>query len=559
MKKLKKASMATVALASSIAMVAGGVTASADSNSSNTITIGQAFAFQNEFIPLIEGDLYTANISNYAFDTLLNVNNKLDYIPWIAKSWSWSKDKKTLTMHIDPKAKWSDGQPVTSEDVLLFMNFLASKDYNGPVIQGEYESLVDPVVGSDQIVAGKASSFTDVGGFKIINDKTFQIHLKAVDAAVLTSDIAGYYPLPYHILATIPFKDWPNSKYDKLPTVTDGMYVFKQVNGTDNVEMTANPHYFKGVPKIQNVVFKTVSADVAPGLLANGSVDYQMNGLKPADVDKLKQIPNVNTYVEPGMSFYYLAEKQKNYPEFQDVRVRQAFEYAIDRQALVKGIEKGYGSVINGPLPDASWAAAKNLMPYNYDVNKANQLLDQAGWKLVNGWRIDPRTHKTANLHLLYPIDPIRESVAIAIQQDFQKIHVKVTLDKPLDLQSFYKKVESNDKSVQMFVAAWSLGLDPDPRGLWGNQDADNLQFEQWNGGTKEDQLIAATYGIKAFNKNYRKQALAKWQVYINQQLPDNFLFQPDSVFAINKRVNIPKQDWSPLGPGFAYNWTLSN
>ncbi|MCL6548337.1 MAG: hypothetical protein K6T30_05455 [Alicyclobacillus sp.] len=562
-KRWKKASTASMALTSAAMMAtftAGAGTAAMAQSDANTLTIGQAFPFQNEFIPFLTADLYTANVWAMAFDPLLSVDNKLNFIPWLAQKWKWSSDHKTLTMWLQPNAKWSDGKPITSDDVLLAMDFLASKAYN-TTLQGEYESLVDPIVGSQDIVSGKKQSFAQTGGFTKINNKEFQIHLKAPDAAVLYSDIASITPLPSHILKKIPFKKWGTSDFNLRPTVVSGPYKFVAIHGTDNVVMQANPLYWKGKPHIQNLIFKTDSADVAPGLLQSGEVDFQINGLKAQDVQKLQSLSNVNVVTLPDNGWYYLAAKLNGLPELKDYRVREAFEYALDRQAMVKGIMKGYGQVVSGPLPAISWAAATpkdGLNPYPYDVQKANQLLDAAGWKKgSDGWRIDPATKKPAVFHLTYPNDPVREQVAIAIQQEFKDIGIQIKLDTPLDIQAFYKKVQNDDKSVQLFVAAWELSVDPDPRGLWGSQNP--MNYERWVD-PEDDKLIADTWGAKAFDTKYRKQALIKWQLYVNKQMPVNFLFSKENLYAINKRVHIPKQDWAPTGatPLNPQDWTLS-
>lgn len=574
-KGLTKASLATITLSSAMAMLLAGCgTTTAPTNNTTTstppapsagtpvdggtLTIGQSTKFDDQFIPDMDASLYTANITNFSFDSLLNIDKSLNFVPWLAKSWSWSADKKTLTMSLQPNANWSDGQPITSDDVLFTINYLASKVYN-TTLQGQYEYLVDPIVGAQNIVAGKATSFANTGGFKKIDDKTFSLTFNNVDAAVLWSSISNIQPLPSHILKAIPMKDWVTSAFNKQPTVVSGPYVFSQVTGSDTVQMTANPNYWAGKPHISNVVWKTVNPDVAPGLLKDGSVDFMMSGIKPADVDKLKLLQNVNVVTTPEMGFSYLGLKlyQK---EFQDVRVRQAFQYALDRNTMIKGILKGYGQPINGPLPSVSWAAAQasdGMNSYDYNVQQANQLLDAAGWtKGSDGMRMDPVTKKPADLHLDYSSgSPTVQQEAVAIQQYLQAVGVKVTLDTPMDFNTLAKNVETDSKTLQMWLMGWSLSIDPDPRGLWDSTDA--LNFPRWKD-PKNDQLIKATWDAAAFDKTVRKEAFIKWQLYVNQNLPYVFLWEPDNIYALNKRVSIPANDWSSQGPLYPQQWWLS-
>ncbi|MCL6444383.1 MAG: hypothetical protein K6T83_13170 [Alicyclobacillus sp.] len=562
MKIRKKHVIASLAVSSTLSLLVASVAnpgrAQAASVNGETLTIGQGFPFTDTFIPYVAGDGYTAQIWMSAFDPLLLADNHLNFQPWLAKSWSWSSDHKTLTMTLQPKANWTDGKPVTSDDVLYTLDFLASPDYT-KVLQGSFAYLTQSIKGFSEIHSGKATSFAQTGGFTKVNDKTFQLHLTKVDAALLWSSISAIVPLPSHIMKQEPIKDMENWSFNKLPKVSDGPYIFTQVNGTDSVEMVANPHYWAGAPHISNVVFRTVNAEVAPGLLANGSLDMQLSGLKYTDVANLKKSTNIKVVTSPSNMYYYLDEKLY-LPEFKDVRVRQAFEYAMDRQAMIKGILKGYGAVLNSPILPGSWAAATEkdgLNPYNYNPKKANHLLDEAGWKLgSDGWRIDPFTHKTADLHLLYPIDPIRQSIAMAVKQYFAGIHVKVTLDAPLDLPSFYKKVESDDKSVQMFIGAWGTAVDPDPVGIW--QTSDEFNLPRWSD-SYNMKLISQSDSAAAYQRNYRKSVLVKWQVYVNQQMPSNFLFMGDNVVAYNRKLNIPAKDWNFIGPFNMQDWSLSN
>ncbi|QSO52239.1 hypothetical protein JZ785_26495 [Alicyclobacillus curvatus] len=585
MKPIGKASMATIALAASLTMlVAGCGTGGGNSNGASngagsgnqaasnstpgstatgqpvdggTVTIAQTTKFNDELIPDMDASLYTANIVGYAFDPLLTVDKNLNFVGDLAKSWSWSADKKTLTITL-ANAKWSDGQPITSNDVLFTMNYLASKTYN-TTLQGQYGYLVGPVVGSTRIGNAKATSFANTGGFKKISDTQFSLTFHTVDAAVLWSDISAIQPIPEHVLKSVPLSSWNTASFDKMPTVVSGPYTFSQVNGQDSVQMTANPSYFQGKPHITNLVMKTVSPDVVPGLLANGSIQMVLEGLKPTDVSKLKAIPGITVYTPPENGYQYLGIKDY-LPEFKNVKVRQAIEYGLNRQAMVDGILKGLGTVISGPIPPVSWAAATTadgMNPYSYDPTKAGQLLDQAGWKMgSNGYRIDPTTGKEANLTLSYPSgDPTRQAMAVAIQSDMKKIGIKVTLNSPMDFNTLAKKVETDDKSIQMWLMGWSLGTDPDPRGLWDSTDQFN--FERWKD-PKNDKLIAATWNAAAFDKTVRKQALVQWQLYVNQQMPLIFLWAPDNIFAYSNKLNIPQKDWSTQGPLNIQDWWLS-
>lgn len=586
MKRIARASMATMALAASLTMLVAGCgnagttnntttggnnTASGGNNTSanntgsanaqpvdgGTLTMALGTAYDDSLIPDLDASLYTADVNGYMFDYTLTVDKNLNFVGDIIKTWDWSSDKKTVTLHIDPNANWSDGQPVTSDDMLFTLNYLASKTYN-TTLQGQYGYLVGPIVGSSKLTKGTATSFADTGGFKKVDNKTCQLTFQNVDAAVLYSDIASIQPIPQHILSKIAMKDWLTSSFNKQPTVGDGPYLITTVNGQSNVEFKANPNYFLGKPHIGNLIIKVVTPDVIPGLLSNGQVQYVLSGLKPTDYTKLKTIPGVTVKAITENGFSYLGLKLYK-KEFQDAKVRQAIEYGLDRKTMIEGIEKGLATPISGPLPPVSWAAATQadgMNPYNYNPTKAGQLLDQAGWKMgSDGYRIDPYTGKEANLTLSYSSgNPTTQAEAVAIEQNLKKIGLKVSLNSPMDFNTLAKDVENDNKLIQMWLMGWSLSTDPDPRGLWDSSDA--MNFERWKD-KHNDQLIADTWGAKAFDKTYRKQAFVKWQLYVNKQLPLIFLWAPDNLYAFSSKLQIPANDWSVQGPLNIQDWWL--
>lgn len=521
-----------------------------------SITIGQAQAFNDTLLPFETSSGYTNFVTQFAWDTLLTTDSKLNFQPMLATKWSWSTNHLTLTMTLRD-AKWSDGTPITSDDVLFAMDTLANPAYTKNV-QGPDSYFVSSVVGDKEIESGKATSFAATGGFKKIDSRHFQINFTSVDAAVLYSDIANIAPLPKQYLENVPVKDWLTSSVSKKPTVVSGPYEYAQINGTSSIVLTANPNYWNGKAHIQTVTIKTINPDVAPGLIANGSLDMY-SGFQPQDYPKLHQIPNVVVKTYPTLNYSFIGLKLYQ-PEFQDVRVRQAFEYAMNRPDMIKGITAGLGTIANSPIVPFSWAGASTadgLNPYPYDPAKANQLLDAAGWtKQANGLRIDPTTHQTANIHLIYPTSTsTAQTEAVAIQQYLKAVGVKVTLDTPLDWNEFVSKILSKDKKVQMFFVSFGPSIDPDPRQMWTANATFNV--DNWSD-TQNEALIKKTYDAAAFDQADRKQALIKWQLYVNQQLPQLFLWQNSGLYAYNTRLHIPAQDWYVYGPIDFNNWWVS-
>ncbi|GMA50372.1 ABC transporter substrate-binding protein [Alicyclobacillus contaminans] len=554
----KQKAMATVALAASAAMLLYGCGQNTASNSSSkdsatpvdggTLTVAQGTPWNDEFIPNLDSSGYTEAMWQLSFDPLLNVDNKLQLQPWLVQKYQYSPDHKTITCWLQPNAKWSDGQPIVSRDVLLDMDFLASPAYNGPHLQGQSEYLVDNVVGADKIVKGEAKSFADTGGFTIINDKEFQVHVKQADAAFLTADLANITPLPYHRLKGIPFSQYLEMQYDRLPDVVSGPYIPTSATNQSVDTFKANPNYWRGKPHIANVVLKVVSPDVLPGMMASGQVNFAINGLSANDKIKMKSDPQIVEKTMPSTEYAFLGLKD-NKPYFSDVRVRQAIAYAINRQAIINGIFKGMAVPINSPTPDSyTWAAtpASQLNTYDYNPKKAEQLLDEAGYVKKGQWRIDPKTGQTLTLHLATTTDPTRASEANAIQQDLQAVGIHVVEDSPIDFNTLVSRLENNDPSIDMWLMGNSMGPDPDPRGTWGTKDPGN--YERYSN-PEIDKLIQNTWALPSdFTQAGRGQQFQTFNKFVNQQLPIIFLFDYNDVQVYRSNVHIPDKYFGPMG-----------
>jgi peptide/nickel transport system substrate-binding protein len=562
--KLSKKVMATVALTVPLSFAVASFSATTSNaariQDGGTLTVSQEQPFDQIFIPNLSSIWYTSNIVQWAFDGLFMFDKNYNIQNDLASAYTWSPDHMTLTIRLKKNAVWSDGQPIISDDVLLYLDFLASKVYN-TTFQGEYESLVDDIKGAQDIMNGKATSFAKTGGFVKVNDKEFKIHFAKKNIHELMFNVMYWYPLPSHVLKNIPFSQWEDMAYDKHPTVTSGPFLIDQVNGRDNVVMKANPRYIFGKPHIDEIIFKTVNADVATGELAAGQIDYEMSGIQPKDVAKLQSIKNVTLYKPVDQGYYYLGLKD-NKKFFSDVRVRQALTYGIDRQALVNGVLKGYGQVANSPVTPAQWGyigEKQGLNPYKYNVAKANQLLDAAGYKKKdkNGYRLVPGTNNPITLTLGYPSkDPKRVIAAQAIASDLKKIGIKVQLEVFGDSTTMYNKVQAGQ--LDMWMGGWvQLGAYQDVRSLWRSNMAYNTGFEDWQD-KRADAILDAMYSDKAANTAYYKQELAEFQKYVNQQMPVVLLFYDDLLYAINNRVHIPSNDWNPLQPFNPYQWWLA-
>ena len=530
-------------------------------SSQSSITIALPSAFGPNLIPQLDSSLYTAQITNYQFDPLLNVNPNDQLIGDIVDKWVYSKDKKTIYFSINPKARWSNGRYVTSKDVELGVDWLASKSYTAD--QGEYASEVNSIVGATKPIPDG----TTPSGFKLINAREFSITMYHVDATNLAANLQFIQPLPYFALGKLPMSQWKTSAFNKLPNVGDGPYIVTNVVPGQSVTMTANPYYLHGEPLIATTIYKVVSQDTVAGDLVSGQVN--MSGIHPKDVAKLKTVPSLSINVSPTNGYSFLGWRMNNTvygKEFSNVLFRQAVEYAINRQAIIQAIDKGFGKPENGPLPPVNfWYNMALNNTYPFSTAKANQLLDQAGFKMKNGWRTTPGGRTFTPTLTISSGDTAVQIEANFIQQFLKAVHIDVKVLPAINFNTMLNQLnnDANGKQpIQGFFMAWSLGTGPqDPRPLWLSNAAFNTTAQDWQTPksvlAQNDKLLNEQANAAAYRDSYRKSVLDKWQVLMNQQMPTNFLTMDDTLTAYSS--NLHGVVFTDLGTFYPWKWYFTN
>ncbi|HLR64835.1 MAG TPA: ABC transporter substrate-binding protein [Pseudogracilibacillus sp.] len=522
-------------------------------------TLRMAFGsedFKDTLIPGLATDAFNQNIVRMLFDGLAHQTGDLELEPRIAESWEISEDKMSLNVILNEDAKWSDGEPITSEDILFSFNTFASQELIA--LGGDGGSELSTIKGYSDIQEGKEESFEDTDGFEIISDYEFNIHFNELDAKGI-SNILIVRPIPKHKLDDEPIKDWKNHPYVQEPDVTSGPYHVKEVQKPTTSILGANEDYYLSKPNISEIVVQGVNVDVAPGLFANGELDYMMKGINVSDIEDLESIDNIQVVAKPGDIFEYVGLKHTK-PQFQDVNVRQALMYAIPRELIIDSIYKGNAEILNSPITEIINSHATEddgMNPYEFDIDKANELLDEAGWELDEDEnRIDPNTGEPANFNLMYTQDNKKEQdLATTLQKYIEDIGITITLQ-PEEGTTKSDKIQDDDDEVDMWIGAWGA-IGDDPKGLWYTGMPWN--WPRWSD-EKNDELIKATYATEdAFDEDKRTEALIDWQLYVNEQVPLLFLWTYYDVVLMSDQLSIPEEEMIDLGSTYnPQNWWLN-
>ncbi|HDR7325483.1 ABC transporter substrate-binding protein [Bacillus cereus group sp. N18] len=326
------------------------------------------------FLPYFQQNGWDGNVTSVIFASLVSTDKQGKPIPELAEKWDVSSDQLTYTFHLRKDLKFSDGSPLTADDVAFTLTLLHDKAYEGEIDISQYA-----VKGGKEYKEGKATSIEDI---QVVDPQTIKITTEKVNSQAIfvlggTVLSKAYYGKDYKQNTSL---DYLKELYGK--PIAAGPYKFEKYIPGQEVRFVANENYYAGKPKIPNFIYKITSGDTKLQLFQTGEVDYTGLGTGDEILEQAKGLEFANIQIETAASFSYIY-MNNNKPYLKDKKVRQALIYGLDRKKYVDTALKGYGTVANVPIHPTSWAyTEEGVNKYEYNKEKAKKLLDEAGWKV---------------------------------------------------------------------------------------------------------------------------------------------------------------------------------
>ena len=377
------------------------------------------------------GAFFDKLVGAILFDTLVQLDFDLKPVPRLASSWEISPDGLTYTFHL-VKTKWHDGHPFSSEDVKFTIEQLV-KVYNPRGTQ--YEERIQEILTPDpQTVIFKLR-------------KTFEPFL-----IMLAFD--GYVQ-PKHLYEGTDIPKNPA----RLKPIGTGPFKFEEWKKGDYIRVVRNNDYFmKGQPYLDQILFK-VAADPGARIMAfeKGEIDYlSFYYFSASEVERIKKIPGFKVSTKGHEIFSDILPLTINLDKapLNNLKVRQAIAHAIDKQYILDKADYGLGKIATGPIPAAlRWAYTSDVIKYNYDVAKANKLLDEAGYpKDAKGLRF--------NVSIIYDRTvPLFTKTAEILREMLRSVGIDLVL-KPSDRATAGDMVYVK-RDFDFFLQGMSTGGDP--------------------------------------------------------------------------------------------------
>ena len=410
-----------------------------------TIVISSA-ADADALFPPLTMSLQGKQVTDQIFDNLADIGPALNtvgdagFTPRLAESWQWGADSLSVAFHINPKARWHDGSPVTAADVRYTFGLVKDTSLASP-LSANLDN-VDSVSTPDSLTA------------------VVWFHRRSPDAFFKVA--SPVVILPSHLLRQTPATGLRESSYARAP-VGSGRFRFGAWERGSRIVVRADSGNYRGRPLADQVIW-LISPDYQAAWVRflNGDADF-LDVVRPELISQAKS-RELDLLASPGsLDYGYVAFNLRNsantgpHPVFGETDTRRALVMAVDRRSIVRNVFDTLGLVAHGP--------ATRIMPTSdtaigipYDPQRADRTLDSLGWKRgADGIRVRGRTPLAFSL-MVPSSSPIRTKIAVLLQEQWRKAGARVTVDQ-LELNTFGARMD--DRKFESLLNAWHIEPTP--------------------------------------------------------------------------------------------------
>ena len=456
--------------------------------------------------------------------------NEVGFEPQLARSWEWS-DPLTLTFHLDPRARWQDGPPVTAADVAFSFDAYADTLVNSPY--GANLRHITSVTATDSL--------------------TVTVRFRDRYPEMLYDAVHHVRVLPAHLLQSVPRDQWGTTAFGQAP-VGNGPYRFVRWTPGESIELAADSTFFLGRPYIRRLVWRLV-ADIPTAVtqLVAGEGDATQILITPANIERARAVERLTLYPYAGTAYGALVfnlrangDPKRPHPILADPDVRRALIFATDRDRMLQSVFAGAAKVPPAPISKL-WASLwfPDLPVPPYDTAQASRLLEQRGWRDTDGDGIRDRNRQKLAVHIAVPTSSaVRMQYATLLQEQLRLVGVEVAID-AMDVAALGERTRAG----QYDAALLSWVTDPSPSSglpqLWRRGGSSNLgRYENPVFDRQVDQAVTAATP---------QQAATAWRAALGtlaEDAPTIVLYALENVAAIDSRiaeVRIRPDSWASL------------
>jgi glutathione transport system substrate-binding protein len=443
----------------------------------------------------------SGNVQDSIFEGLLTFDSKMNIVPLLAKSYSFNEDATAITFELKKGIVFHDGTPFNAEVVKENLDFVRDEK-NGLARAGFFKFINEVVV-----------------------DNEYKVTIKSKEPNSAMAAYMAHNSASFKSVEEIKKKKAdPNYNLDRNPVGT-GPFKFVEWRDGVGVKLKAFDNYWdkENQPKISGIVYKPVTeANTRVNMLKTGEADV-VTKLPTQNVKELSDNKDINVFTGPSLNVFYVGMSLKH-KQYQDVRVRQALNYAINKDQLISQVMDGYGVVADSAIAPGVSGYAKQEA-YEYNLEKAKQLLADAGYK--HGFKATLWTRNETEFMT------VAENVAIQLKEAGIEIKVQA-----FESGTLFDKLDNN-QGTDLWIGRWSPSTGEADWGLRPNFGSDRVPPNYNNSGfyvNKEvDQLLQKA--LQSPTKEDRLENYAKIQQIVYKEAPWIFLYVPEN--AVAKRSNV--------------------
>ena len=456
-----------------------------------------------------------------------------------------NRKNNTVTITLKKGVKWSDGKQVTAKDMEYSYEILANKATKSQ----RYTASLQNIKGLKEYHEGKAKTISGIELPDGENGLTMVLHYSELKPGMYNSG-NGYFSEnaePYHYLKDVPFSKLMSSDKIRKRPLYFGPYKLDKLVRGQSATWVPNKYYWRGKPKLDKIVCQIVSTNSTSQAIKSHKFDVadvinsQWKQVKDAkDVTFVANIPLKYSYIGFKVGkFDTKASKSVMNPKskMNNKALRQAIGYAMN----IDQVNKKYNSDLNFRIPTLIPAPFgdyfdKSIKGYPYNLKKANEILDKAGYKKKGKWRVQPNGKPLKIKFAAMQGSAVQEPIIQNYIQQWHKIGLNVSLynGRLTEFNSFYDKIQNDDPGIDMFMGSWSLSSEPSPADLY-NEGAP-FNFSRFVT-PENDKLLKEIDSQKAFNHKYRVEKFHEWQKYMNDQAYVIPVYNSYSITAVNSKL----------------------
>ena len=473
-------------------------------------------------------------------------------------------EEKTVTYKINPKFKWSNGEPVTTKDIVKTYEIVANQKYIESSSSSRFNKNRKKIVGIQEYNEGKADK---ISGLEVIDDSTMKIHLTEITPSVYWG---GNFVSEF--VNAKQFEGVPMDKIIESPALRKnplsyGPYYIKDIVQGEKVIFEANPYYYRGEPKIKTIEMEILPPSQQVAAIKSGKYDIVFSpelNIFP----EIEKLDNINILARKAMYFSYLgfhvgkwdAEKNEVVTDpnskMYDINLKRAMAYAIDNDSIAKQFYHGLAMRAPSPIaPIFTQLRNPEVDGFKIDIEKAKKILDDAGYKDVDGDGIrEGKDGKPFKINLaMMSGSEIQEPLSQYYIQQWKSIGLNVELvdGRLLDFNNFYDRLKADDPAIDCFFAAFGYGTDPQQMSLFGK----NSQFNKSRYTSETfEKALEAQISPEALDEAKRIEIYHNYDKIFMEELPVAPQLNKMEYIVVNKRVK--EYDWKYDTDMKGFDWS---